>query len=103
MTHTIHVSNRSYSFTVNKMRSTCIQGLSVWALGNTKILMINCININFCVTSKGSNSTSGFELSPEVMGKWPQDILTPRHKCSRGLSAWIICILLTAKQNNTNK
>ena len=85
------------------MRSTCIEGLSVWTFGNTKILMINCININFCVTSQGSKSTSGYKSSPEVMEKWPQDILTPRHKCSNGLSAWIICILMTAKHNKVNK
>ena len=104
MTHAIHVSNRSYSFTVYKMRSTCIQRLSVGALGNTEILMINCININFCITLQGSNFrlTSGFVTSPEVT-KNSKSCLIPRHKCSRGLSAWIICILLTAKQNNTNK
>ena len=102
MSHIIHMSNHSYSFTVDKMRSTCIQGLPIGALGNAEILMINCININFCVTSQGSKSTSGFELSPEVM-KNSKSRLIPRHKCSNGLSALIICILLTARLNKVNK
>ena len=38
----------------------------IGALGNTKILMINCINIDFCVTLLGSNFTSGRNFEPET-------------------------------------
>ena len=81
------------------MRPACIG-----TLGNTKILMIYCVNINFRVTFHGSNFTSGLKFDRKYSFLYSaRNFFDPRHKCSNGLSACVAGIVTTVKQNKENK